>query len=128
MTEDVAEQSLSDRLARVQENLRGLLNRATDPAAVEALEAAAHEIGMVSAVYPRAELLDKAKEMLRKVTKNGPVAVRMALESIYRALDTSTQEALDYESTLFGLLASTEDMEEGMSAFLEKRKADFKGR
>ena len=88
----------------------------------------AHEIGMVSAVYPRAELLDKAKEMLRKVTKNGPVAVRMALESIYRALDTSTQEALDYESTLFGLLASTEDMKEGMSAFLEKRKADFKGR
>ena len=88
----------------------------------------AHEIGMVSAVYPRAELLDKAKEMLRKVTKNGPVAVRMALESIYRAMDTSSQEALDYESTLFGLLASTEDMKEGMSAFLEKRKADFKGR
>lgn len=86
------------------------------------------EIGLVSGVYPRAELLDKAKELLRKVTRNGPVAVRMALESIYRGLDTSTQEALDYESSLFGLLASTEDMKEGMSAFLEKRKADFKGR
>ena len=88
----------------------------------------AAEIGLVSAVYPRAEVLDRGKEMLRKVTKNGPVAVRMALESVYRAVDTSTREALDYESSLFGLLASTEDMREGMSAFLEKRKADFKGR
>ncbi|MDP2959495.1 MAG: enoyl-CoA hydratase-related protein [Longimicrobiales bacterium] len=86
------------------------------------------EMGLVSAVVPRAELLEKAKELLRKVTKNGPVAVRMALESIYRAVDTATQEALDYESSMFGLLASTEDMKEGMSAFLEKRKADFKGR
>jgi enoyl-CoA hydratase len=88
----------------------------------------AAEIGLVSAVYPRAEVLDRGKEMLRKVTRNGPVAVRMALESMYRAVDTSTREALDYESSLFGLLASTEDMREGMSAFLEKRKADFRGR
>ena len=88
----------------------------------------AAEIGLVSAVHPRAEVLDRGKELLRKVTKNGPVAVRMALESIYRAVDTSTREALDFESSLFGLLASTEDMREGMSAFLEKRKADFKGR
>jgi enoyl-CoA hydratase len=88
----------------------------------------AADIGLVSAVYSRAEVLDKGKEMLRKVTRNGPVAVRMALESVYRAVDTSTREALDYESSLFGLLASTEDMKEGMSAFLEKRKADFKGR
>jgi len=86
------------------------------------------DVGLVSAVHPRAELLDKAKELLRKVTRNGPLAVRMALESVYRALDTSTQEALDFESSLFGLLASTEDMKEGMSAFLETRKADFRGR
>lgn len=88
----------------------------------------AREMGLVSAVVPRAELLDRAKELLRKVTRNGPVAVRMALESMYRALDTATQEALDYEASLFGLLASTDDMKEGMSAFLEKRKADFRGR
>jgi len=86
------------------------------------------EIGLVSAVVPRAELLDRAKELLRKVTKNGPLAVRMALESVYRAVDASTREALDHESSLFGLLASTGDMKEGMSAFLEKRKPDFKGR
>jgi enoyl-CoA hydratase len=88
----------------------------------------AHEIGLVSGVVARGELMEKAKELMGKITKNGPVAVRMALESIYRALDTPTQEALDYESSLFGLLASTEDMKEGMGAFLEKRKPDFKGR
>jgi len=86
------------------------------------------EMGLVSSVHPRAELLDRGKELLRKITKNGPLAVRMALESIYRAVDTSSQEALDFESSLFGLLASTEDMKEGMSAFLEKRKAAFRGR
>ena len=74
------------------------------------------------------ELLDEAKSRMRKITKNGPVAVRLALESIYRGLDTATAEALDFESSLFGLLASTEDMQAGVEAFLEKRKPDFKGR
>ena len=44
------------------------------------------------------------------------------------ALDTATPDALVFESSLFGLLASTDDMKEGMAAFMEKRKADFKGR
>jgi enoyl-CoA hydratase len=87
----------------------------------------AHEVGLVSSVVEPEALMDEAKALVRKVTKNGPVAVRMALESIYRGLDTSTAEALDYESSLFGLLASTDDMREGMEAFLEKRKPDFKG-
>jgi len=86
------------------------------------------EMGLVSAVVPREELLDRAKGLLRKVTRNGPAAVRLALESIYRAMDASLSEAMANESSLFGLLASTEDMKEGMTAFLEKRKADFKGR
>ncbi len=88
----------------------------------------AAEIGLVSAVHPRAELLDRAKELLRRITRNGPLAVRMALESIQRGMDVAMQGALDFESSLFGLLASTEDMKEGMSAFLEKRKAEFRGR
>ena len=88
----------------------------------------AQEIGLVSTVVPKESLLPEAKKLLRKVTKNGPLAVRMALESIYRGLDTSTAEALDFESSLFGLLASTDDMKEGMQAFVEKRKPDFKGR
>jgi enoyl-CoA hydratase/carnithine racemase len=90
--------------------------------------ARALQIGLVSSIVPRESLLDDAKDFIRKVTKNGPVAVRMALESMYRALDTATPDALVFESSLFGLLASTEDMKEGMAAFMEKRKADFKGR
>lgn len=88
----------------------------------------AEAIGLVSGVVPRSDLDDEARTLMRKITKNGPVAVRMALESVYRALDTSMKDALDYESNLFGLLASTSDMKEGMTAFLEKRKADFQGR
>jgi enoyl-CoA hydratase len=86
------------------------------------------EIGLVSATVESEALLSEAKARLRKVTKNGPIAVRLALESIYHALDSTTADALDFESSLFGLLASTRDMKEGLEAFLEKRKADFEGR
>ncbi len=89
---------------------------------------AALDMGLITHVVPQEELLARAKEILRKVTKNGPLAVRMVLESIYRGLDMTLVEATGVESTLFGLLASTEDMREGMTAFLEKRKPDFKGR
>jgi enoyl-CoA hydratase len=85
-------------------------------------------IGLVTHVVPQEELMDRAKETLRKVTKNGPLAVRMVLESIYRGLDTTLIEANGVEANLFGLLASTEDVKEGMTAFLEKRKPEFKGR
>lgn len=87
----------------------------------------AHALGLVSAVVPRDGLLEEAKAFLRKVTKNGPLAVERALESIYHAMDVAMADALDYESNLFGLLASTQDMKEGMTAFLEKRKPDFRG-
>ncbi len=88
----------------------------------------AERIGLVNRVVPHSELADAATELLGSITRNGPLAVRMALESVYHALDTSTEAALSHESGLFGLLASTDDMKEGMQAFLEKRKPDFQGR
>ncbi|MGB0543003.1 MAG: enoyl-CoA hydratase-related protein [Longimicrobiales bacterium] len=87
----------------------------------------AQAIGLISAVTSPDALIDETKALARKITKNGPVAVRLALESMYRAVDTATEDALGFESSAFGLLASTDDMTEGMRAFLEKRKADFKG-
>ena len=87
----------------------------------------AERIGLVSAVYPQEALLDQAKLFLRGITKNGPIAVRMALESIYLAQNSAPADAASFESALFGLLASTADMKEGLTAFLEKRKAAFKG-
>jgi enoyl-CoA hydratase len=86
------------------------------------------EIGLVTAVCPRDQLLATAVGTLGRITRNGPVAVRLALESIYRALDGSTVAALELEASLFGLLASTRDMKEGTAAFLEKRKPSFEGR
>ena len=88
----------------------------------------AREMGLVTHVVPGGDLMERAKEVLRKVTRNGPLAVRMILESIYRGMDSTLAEATGVESTLFGLLASTEDVKEGMTAFLEKRKPEFKGR
>lgn len=87
----------------------------------------AQEIGLVSGVVPRDSLLEEAHRLIRKVTKNGPIAVEKALESVYHALDAATPSAMEFESSLFGLLASTADMKEGMTAFLEKRPAEFKG-
>jgi len=87
----------------------------------------AERIGLVSAIFSRDELLDESKKFMRGVTKNGPLALKMALESVYLAVDSASADALHYESALFGLLAATDDMKEGMHAFLEKRKADFKG-
>ncbi len=88
----------------------------------------ARTVGLVNQVVARDQLLDRAREMSRKITKNGPLAVRMALESVYRAQDLPLGEALGVESSFFGLLSATEDMKEGMTAFLEKRKALFRGR
>lgn len=90
--------------------------------------ARAAEIGLLTSTVEPGDLMTEAKALVRRVTKNGPVAVRMALESIYHALDSSTADALDFEASLFGVLASTADMKEGLEAFLEKRTPDFRGR
>ncbi len=87
----------------------------------------ARDIGLVNRVFPAASFLDDAKTFAGTIIQKAPVALRLALESVYGALDSSTAEALRHESALFGLLASTEDMREGMSAFLEKRKPEFTG-
>lgn len=88
----------------------------------------AEALGLVTTVVPRGESRTAAAELLGRITRHGPLAVRLALESIYHALDASADEAMAFESSLFGLLASTADMKEGMAAFLEKRKPDFGGR
>ena len=112
------------RLARVVGLGRAIEMTLTgDP--VDAARALAY--GLVSSVVEGDILMAEAKVLARRVTKNGPLAVRMALESIYRGLDIASVEAQEFESALFGLLASTGDMREGMQAFLEKRKPDFSG-
>jgi enoyl-CoA hydratase len=88
----------------------------------------AYEIGLVNRVVPRAELRATADQMLAGILKNGPIALRFALEAVDRSLETGSEDGLGLEAHLFGLLASTTDMREGMGAFLEKRSAAFSGR
>ncbi|MCB1041719.1 MAG: enoyl-CoA hydratase/isomerase family protein [Acidobacteria bacterium] len=86
------------------------------------------QLGLVNHVYPIESLLDEAVELAQKTTKKAPRAVRFALEAVNRGMDMSQNQGDEYEATLFGILASSEDAREGVSAFLEKRKPAFKGR
>jgi enoyl-CoA hydratase len=88
----------------------------------------AYEIGLVNRVVPVGEVRAAAEQLLDGILKNGPIALRFALEAVDRSLETGIDEGLGLEAHLFGLLASTEDMREGMGAFLEKREARFQAR
>jgi len=88
----------------------------------------AERIGLVSRVVEPEALEAAALELARGLAARGPLALTRALESIYHAQDVAAAEAYRHEAALFGLLAASDDMREGMGAFLEKRPAEFKGR
>jgi enoyl-CoA hydratase len=88
----------------------------------------AHRIGLVNAVVPASDLMSTAMAMLRKILANGPVAVALSIEAVVRGMELPLEDALQLEADQFGLLASTDDMREGMRAFLEKRPPRFTGR
>ena len=88
----------------------------------------AYRIGLVNRVLAADELIPEAEKLLRRILGNGPIAVRLCLEAVETGLDLSVDESSLLEANHFGLIASTEDMREGMAAFLEKRSAAFTGR
>jgi enoyl-CoA hydratase len=85
-------------------------------------------IGLVNRVVPGADVLKEARALAAKLSESAPIALRYILSAVHRGAEMPLSDACQYEATLFGLVASTEDMREGTSAFLEKRKAAFKGR
>jgi enoyl-CoA hydratase len=87
----------------------------------------AFRIGLVNRVVPQQDLIATAEQLLKKVSANGPVAVALAIQAVDNSFHATTEDAQRYEANMFGLLASTADMREGMSAFLEKRAANFTG-
>jgi enoyl-CoA hydratase len=91
-----------------------------------AQEMAAH--GLVNRVVPKGEYLNEAIKLAKVVAQRSPLAVRLAKEAVLAAFETSLEEGLELERKNFFLLFATEDMREGMRAFLEKRQAKFKGR
>ncbi|HVT43740.1 MAG TPA: enoyl-CoA hydratase-related protein [Thermoanaerobaculia bacterium] len=88
----------------------------------------AEKIGLVNRVVAADQLMAAAEEMARKIMSRSPVAVRAAIEAVNRGGEMPFEEGQFLEATLFGLLCASEDMKEGMSAFIEKRQANFPGK
>jgi enoyl-CoA hydratase len=87
-----------------------------------------YELGLVNRVVPAEVSIEIAKELARELAEKPPLAVRMAKEAVNQAFETPLSEGLAVERKNFYFLFASEDQKEGMRAFLEKRKAQFKGR
>jgi enoyl-CoA hydratase len=90
--------------------------------------ARAHEIGLVNRVVAAADLLTEAKKLAATLADKAPLAARYIIEAVNHGCELPQADAQFLETSLFGLIASSEDMKEGTRAFLEKRRAEWKGR
>jgi enoyl-CoA hydratase len=88
----------------------------------------AYNLGLVNAVVPAADLEAKTMEMANRIAEKSPIALRMAKEAVKLASRSNLDEGLRREVDLFALCFSSEDKDEGVRAFLEKRKPEFKGK
>jgi len=88
----------------------------------------AMRIGFVNQVVDDDKVVEAAMKMAKKVASNGPVAVAMSKKAINQGSQMALAQALAYEASLFGNIFDTEDQVEGTTAFVEKRKPDFKGK
>ena len=88
----------------------------------------AHQLGLVNRVVPAEMTIQVAQRMARQLAEKPPLALRLGKESVLKAFETPLAEGLASERRSFYFLFSTEDQKEGMHAFLEKRKGEFKGR
>ena len=89
----------------------------------EALQA-----GLINKVVPVDSYMTEAVRLAQSIAVQSPIAVQLAKESVLKAYEMPLQESLAFERKNFYMLFATEDQKEGMSAFVEKRKPDFKGR
>jgi enoyl-CoA hydratase len=88
----------------------------------------AKAIGLAAQVYPAASWLDDAKALARTIAEKPPVAARLATEAVDLAWNSTLDAGLEFERKAFYLLFATEDKKEGVDAFVNKRKANFKGK
>jgi enoyl-CoA hydratase len=88
----------------------------------------AQRIGLVNRVVPAADLMAEARKLATQLAASAPIAMRYIINAVNKGIEIPFAEACQYEATLFGLVASTDDMREGTKAFLEKRKPGFRGK
>jgi enoyl-CoA hydratase/carnithine racemase len=88
----------------------------------------ANELGIVTKLAPADGWLDAALELAATVAERPPLAVRLGKQAVLAAEETAMSAGLDHERRLYELAMATEDRVEGMTAFLEKRKPEFRGR
>ena len=84
--------------------------------------------GLVSRVVAREAWLEEAKSVAREIASKGPVATRLAKDAVDRAYESALRLGLEYERRLLYLAFASEDAKEGLNAFTEKRRPDYKGR
>jgi enoyl-CoA hydratase len=84
--------------------------------------------GLVARVVAREAWLEEAKRVAREIASKGPIAVRLAKEAVDKAFETPLAAGVDFERKAFYLVRASEDADEGLHAFLEKRPPEFKGR
>ena len=90
--------------------------------------AEALEMGLVSEVVPDGEVETRALEVARKITRMPPLAVKLTKEVVNAGMDASLETGLLLERKAFEILFSSEDQKEGMQAFIEKRRPEYKGK
>jgi enoyl-CoA hydratase/carnithine racemase len=88
----------------------------------------ARELGIVTRIAPPEGWLDAALELAGEVAEQPPLAARLAKQAVLAAEETAMSAGLDQERRLYELAMATEDRVEGMNAFIEKRKPEFRGR
>jgi enoyl-CoA hydratase len=88
----------------------------------------AEKIGLVNKVVLQSDLIQVSESIAKEIISNGPLALEYSIKAIHEGLEMTLNEGLKLEAELFGKACATEDSKEGTRAFLEKRKADFKGK
>ena len=88
----------------------------------------AERSGLVSRVVPAKKLMDEARSAAEKIAEKSLIATMAAKDAVNRSYETTLAEGLNYERRLFHSLFATDDQKEGMSAFREKREANFRDR
>jgi len=84
--------------------------------------------GLVNRVVPKEAYLEEAKKVAKEIASKSPVALRLAKMAVNKAFEMGLGDGMDFEREVFYLLFASEDKDEGMRAFMEKRKPEFKGK